>query len=401
MKTDDPCGKAGSRGKLLYVAVSLKPPGGGQSVGAWALQALRKDWQITVLCADLPDFASLNRHFGTRLNPGDFTILRAPWLIRHVHRIDPDRNSFQRAAWLMRMCRRLSEDFDVILGTDNEMDFGRPGILYVHYPYLIKHEHEVNTVRSLTRMQRIGAFLTGRYRLWVLTSKLTFDGVNSNLMLVNSQWSAGVVSGHYHNRPVVLYPPVPWSRAPLPWNQQSLSFATIGRIEEGKRQIEAIDILQRVRERGHDLTLDIIGDIFDACYARKLQARARAAGPWVRLHHGVARGELEDIVSGCRYGLHMMPNEHFGIAVAELVRAGCVVFLPNSGGQTEIVANEAALMYSNDNEAVERICRVLGDATEQLRLREYLATRRSLYNEHRYMRELRAIVRNFAAKQGS
>ena len=399
MRSDRQGRETGKEGRLLYVAVNLNPPGGGQCVGAWALQALREDWKITIVCADRPDFAALNRHFGTCLDAHDFDFLPAPWLIRHIHRIDPDPHSFQRAAWLMRMSRRLGGRFEVILGTDNEMDFGQPGIQYVHYPYLFKHESAVNRLRNLTRVQRFAAFLTGHYRPWMLTSGMSFDGVRRNLTLVNSTWTAREVSGRYHNRPLVLYPPVKWMRTPIPWNERSLSFATIGRIEAGKRQVEAIDILQRVRKRGYPLTLDIIGDIYEPAYARSLQARARIAGPWVRLHHGIARGELEEIVAGCRYGLHTMHNEHFGIAVAEMVRAGCVVFVPNSGGQVEIVGQEPALLYANDNEAAERICKVLESAQEQTRLLSLLAARASLYGEDRFMHELRAIVRHFGKSQ--
>ncbi|HKX57486.1 MAG TPA: hypothetical protein VJN01_15355, partial [Xanthomonadales bacterium] len=63
--------------------MNLNPPGGGQCVGAWALQALQQDWDITLLCAEHPDFSALNRHFGTSLDPGAFRSLQLPWLLRN------------------------------------------------------------------------------------------------------------------------------------------------------------------------------------------------------------------------------------------------------------------------------------------------------------------------------
>jgi len=253
----------------------------------------------------------------------------------------------------------------------------------------------VDAVRHSSRTGRVRAFLQGRYRPWMIISGITFEGVESNLMLVNSEWTGRQVQARYHGQPEVLYPPVRWAQTPDSLKQRSLAFVSIGRIESSKRQVEAINILEQVRERGHRVTLDIIGDISDQAYAQLLHFRVSAAGSWVRVHHGINRKKVEELVSSCRYGLHTMLDEHFGIAVAELVRAGCLVFVPDSGGQVEIVGNEAALIYSSDDEAVERICDVLQSKAEQTRLGNFLATRSNLFTEHQFMNKLRSIVRDY------
>lgn len=387
----------GRRGRLLHVAANLNPPGGGQCVGAWTLQALQRDWDVTLLCARTPDFAALNRHFGTQLDPRDFDVVRAPLPIRHIHRFDPDPYSFQPAAWLMRMCRRLGRDFDVVVSTDNEFDFGRPGIQYIHYPYLAQHRETVETLGRLAGWERARAALQGRLRPWMMISGIDFDRVRRNLTLVNSGWTSGVVEACYGVRPVVLYPPVRWAAPEVPWQQRDLAFAMIGRVSHEKRQVESIDLLQHVRDRGHDLTLEIVGDIWEADYAARLEGRARAAGSWVRLHHGISREALEAVVGRCRFGLHPMVDEHFGIAAAEMVRAGCVVFVHASGGPAEIVGAQPALMFASAEEAVERICAVLESDAEQVRLRDYLAACGDAFDEERFMDGIRAIVANFAA----
>jgi glycosyltransferase involved in cell wall biosynthesis len=392
-------GDAGTSGKLLFCSVNLSPPGGGQCVGAWALEALRQDWEVTVLCSQRPDFAALNRHFGTCLKESDFRFVQLPWLVRHSHRIDPDPNSFQRAAWLMRKARQLGGGFDVTVAVDNEMDFGRPGIQYVHYPYLAKHRAAVDAVRALSPAARVGSFFKGQYRPWMMLSGISFDRILRNLSLVNSMWTARLVEGIYGLQPKLLYPPVSWSATPTPWQQRDPSFVSLGRIEAGKRQLEAIDIIQRVRSRGHDVGLEIIGDIASPAYARALQERALAAGPWVQLHHGISRNELEQRVGACRYGLHTMLDEHFGIAVAELVRAGCLVFAPANGGQVEIIGHEPGLMYGSDDQAVERICAVLESDAEQTRLRDFLAARMLDFTEEQFMRQLRCIVQEFVRER--
>jgi glycosyltransferase involved in cell wall biosynthesis len=279
------------------------------------------------------------------------------------------------------------------------MDFGLPGIQYVHYPYLARHRERVDAVRALPRAGRIGAFFKGQYRPWMRLSGISFDRVLSNLTLVNSQWSARLVESIYRKQPTVLNPPVSWSAPPVAWEQRRDSFVSLGRIEPGKRQIEAIAIMDRVRRRGHDVNLEIIGDIYNPVYAHLLRERALAAGPWVRLRHGISRSELEQTVGTCRYGLHTMLDEHFGIAVAELVRAGCLVFVPDSGGQVEIIGHEPGLMFDSDEQAVERICAVLESDGEQSRLREMLAARLLDFTEEQFMRQLRRIVQEFVRKR--
>ena len=392
-------GGAVTSGKLLFCSVNLNPPGGGQCVGAWALEALRQDWDVTILCSRRPDFVALNRHFGTRLKERDFRFAQIPWLLRHSHRIDPDPYSFQRAAWLMRKARQMGGEFDVTMAVDNEMDFGRPGIQYVHYPYLPGTGNGSIPCAASRLPARLGAFFRGQYRPWMLLSGISFDRVLSNLTLVNSHWTARIVAGIYGVQAPVLYPPVGWSALPVAWEQRACSFVSLGRIEPGKRQLEAIDIIERVRSRGHDVGLEIIGDIQDPAYARLLGERAQAAGPWVQLHHGISRNELEQRVGVCRYGLHTMLDEHFGIAVAELVRAGCLVFVPGSGGQVEIIGHEPALLYGSDEEAVERICCVLESDELQSRLRQVLAARMLDFTEEEFMRQLRSIVQEFVRER--
>ena len=54
--------------------------------------------------------------------------------------------------------------------------------------------------------------------------------------------------------------------------------------------------------------------------------------PWVAILLGLSREELLQLASRQRYGLHAMQDEHFGIAVGDMLRAGCLPFVHNSGG---------------------------------------------------------------------
>jgi glycosyltransferase involved in cell wall biosynthesis len=103
-------------------------------------------------------------------------------------------------------------------------------------------------------------------------------------------------------------------------------------------------------------------------------------------------------VANCRFGIHGMLDEHFGIAPAELLRAGCIVFVPDSGGQVEIVGDHPELRYDSDDDAVEKICQVLADQETESRLRMALSERSELFSETQFMKNISNVVDDFTRK---
>ena len=203
----------------------------------------------------------------------------------------------------------------------------------------------------------------------------------------------------YDVEPVVVYPPARWNGPQRSVEERRNSFIALGRISPLKRYVEIIDIIEQVRARGFEIELDIIGDGSAADgYVQKVKNRMARAGDWVHLHKAVDRQQLEDIVSNCRFGIHGMIDEHFGIAPAELMRAGCIVFVPNNGGQVEIVGEHPELKYDSDDDAVEKICRVLADQETQSRLRQALHERSALFCESHFMSHIQKVVTDFANK---
>jgi len=389
---------------LLFFAINLGPHGGGSCVTAWTLQALRRDWEVTIFCASYPDFEGANRHFGTDLQAQEFKIWQLPFPLRHLDKLDPDPFSAQRLAWLMRFCHSRCHEFDVVVSTDDEIDFGRPGVQYTHYPHMERHLGMFRSFEDLTTGQKFKALLMGKLRPWLWISGIKLSRIRSNLMVTNSHWTARQINRIYDVEPVVLYPPVRWSGTRRDWVERKPCFVSLGRLSPDKRLMEVIDILERVRQRGFEVELEIIGNedkVAGQAFIRQLRERIVQAGGWVRLHENVDRTTLEDIVSACRYGIHAMIDEHFGIAVAEMMRAGCIVFVPDSGGQVEIVGNERSLCYRSDADAVEKICAMLMDEKEQARLQSALDQRSDDFTEARFMEGMREIVADFASKTGS
>jgi glycosyltransferase involved in cell wall biosynthesis len=385
--------------KVLFIQPSLQPPGGGNMVGSWMLEALKEEYDITLLTWAAVDFASVNRYYGTTLQATDVTVRTVPWYIRFLIELIPDSSQFQRYVALMRWGKSIKHRYAVVITACDETDYGCKGIQYIHYPYLKRHwEREPRPDHDAPWYQYAAAWVTTRLRPWRLISGFSFQRMAQNLTLSNSDWTARQFQKVYGTAAIVLYPPVPGDCPAVPWAQRDNGFVCIGRIFKEKRYEEIIDILAAVKPYFPELRLHIIGahaGDFAAEYEMRVRKKVQANTAWVFLHEDLSRQQLLALASRHRYGIHGMRDEHFGIAVADLVRSGCIPFVPDSGGQVEIVGHDQRLLYHTPAEAVEKILRVMRAPHEQQALQTHLAARKELFTAEKFMRHMQEIVQNF------
>jgi glycosyltransferase involved in cell wall biosynthesis len=217
--------------------------------------------------------------------------------------------------------------------------------------------------------------------------------MSTNVTLVNSDWTGEKFAEVYGGPTRTLYPPVLGNSCPTPWHQRQAAFVCLGRIAPEKEIPKIVAILADVRARtGKPIELHIVGSAYDKRHARKITDLVSRHSGWVRLHTDVSQDEKARLVANCRYGIHGMVREHFGIAPAEIQRAGSIVFVPVDGGAAEIVAHDRRLMYRSPEDAVDKICRVLDDEKLERELVELAAGRHEVFTEQRFVREFRAIV---------
>ena len=376
--------------RILLVQPSIAPPGGGNLVAAWMLQALRDEHRPTLLAWEAPNLAVCNRFFGTSLRPGDFDLRLAPAPVRRGGALTPIPLALVKHGLLLRQARRLAAAYDLLVTADNEADFGRRGIQYIHYPKLdperpavdLRWYHGPRPLRALYR--HLGRRIGG----------ITSAGVRRNLTLVNSEFIAARMRALHGIEAVVLHPPVPGELPAVPWDDREDGFAMVGRISPEKRIEVAIAILRRVRERGFPVRLHVVGTNDDPAYTAYVRSLAAADGDWVTLHEDLPRADLMALLARQRYGIHAMEGEHFGIAVAEMARAGCIVFVPRTGGPAEIVGSDDRLLFDAPDEAVEKIAAVLDDAERQTSLRAHLAERARRFSAEAFVSRFLDLVRS-------
>jgi glycosyltransferase involved in cell wall biosynthesis len=382
------------RRRVLVVQRSLQPPGGSHAVAAWMIEALKNVHDVTV-CTQVPiHFEEVNRFYGTAIRPSEVAVVSAPSALARMIEPLPLPLALLKAALFWRRIASIVSPHDVLISGSNEADFGRPGIQYIHYPWNLRPRPDL-------RWYHLGLLLHPYYRLCDGLSGFSADGARLNLSLVNSDWTGALMRRRYGVATRTVYPPVTATLAEVPWEARQNGFVCIGRIVPEKQIERVIDIVARVRETAPDVRLHIVGT-FDAhpLYGRRIRRQVCAHAGWITLHENLSRAELLRLMVGQRYGIHAMRQEHFGIATAEMVSAGAIVFVPADGGQIEIVGGDDRLLYRTRDEAVTKIRRVLSDPAEQARLCAALAARRGLFSVDRFVHAIREIVASFPGSAG-
>lgn len=349
------------------------------------LHALADRHDVTVLTGAPWDPRVLDACFGTDLaaRPLRHRRLETPW--SRVLDAIPVPLHLLRTSLLLRHARRLGTQADLIMSADNEMPLGGTGINYVHYPARARPRPAADL-----RWYHWRAPLALYYAVSDGLAGFDADDVSRQVLLANSRWSAARIRALYGVEARVLHPPVAGPFVARAWDERDDVVLSVGRFSPEKAFERVVAVVEALRRRGHALALTIVGSPGVPAYERQVRALA-AERPWLTILGGLDRPALATLMSRCRFGLHGMIDEHFGMAPAELVEAGCLTFVHASGGQTEIVAHDD-LTYRDVDDAVVRIERALRDDGHRTRLLAHVAALRGRFAPAAFCAEVRAVV---------
>lgn len=384
------------RRSVLIIQSTLRPPGGTQAVAAWMIEALKSSCDVGLACWEPPVFDEVNRAYGTTIRDRDVTVHAVPPFYQRLAAAMPVSLALLRWALVLRLARRVSGSFDVLISAENEADLGRAAIQYIHYPRQLRPR----PAADLRWYHRPRALLTAYYALCDRLTGFTLAGVRRNRTFANSEWTANRVRDLDGKAEITVLPP-PVAPAPfsVPWDARANGFLCIGRIAAEKEIEKVIAIVEAVRRQVPGIELHLIGSRGpEAAYGDKIRALVRARSTWLHLHEDLSRHDLQQKIGSYRYGIHGMQDEHFGMATAEMVEGGCIVFAPDSGGQVEVVGRNSGLLYANREDAVQKIVQVLNSSERQTGLRAELARRQGAFSSERFMQAIRDAVAAFPTK---
>jgi glycosyltransferase involved in cell wall biosynthesis len=372
--------------------------GGSEAVALWAIEGLKDDYDVTLVTTGEVDLSSLNAYYGTQLSSENCTVVCAPLppLLRSTERF-----AALRGGLFQRFCKRVAGQFDLMISAYGPMDFGVPGVQFIS-DFSFDDELRRELHKTGRGMLRILYSANPMRSLYLRLSSGVFsaqsDAWRTNLTVANSRWSSGIMASRYGVEAQIVYPPVLAEVPQVSFKDRENGFVCIGRLVPEKRIDLVVETLSEVRNRGHDIHLHILGGGSDDGYLRTLRQLQVKNQEWVFLEGWVAGENKAQLIARHRFGISGIANEAFGIAVAEMVKAGCLVFVANGGGQTEIV-DAGELIYDDIDDAVGKITRVLSDERLQNRLLKRLEHQGESFSTQAFCHNIRKVVHGFFASR--
>ena len=369
--------------------------GGSEATAMWVLQALQDRCDLTfATAAKKVDWDSLNAAYGTEVNPKKVRLKKAPG-IPMVN--SPDRLVYMQLAKFQRYCKKIAGNYDLCVSAYNPIDFGRPGIQLIGD---FSFDEEMRCILNRYGTPKFRHKDTLLRRLYIgfsnrIGTRARAISKRKDLVLANSKWSAMLLDKRFNVRDApVIYPPV---TLPMPIKESRrnpLGFVCLGRVSPEKELERIISILKQVREKGHAITLTLVGHLGDTRYERKISALVQKNRDWIIPTGFLNMEEKRHVLSRNSFALHGCRIEAFGIAVAEMASMGCIPFVPDMGGAGEIV-REPELQFGTEEEAVEKIVYLLErpKMAEQFRLQ--LSREMDKFGPKVFMREFLAHVNFF------
>lgn len=363
--------------------------GGSESNVMWLIEALKGSCDVTVMTTGGWELSALNDYYGTAVAENDVTVRIAPipMLMRNLSA------AALRGACYQRFARHIAGEYDIRISAYNPTDWGLPAVHFIGdftWNTELRDRLDPPTPGYIYR----DTFARKAY-LKIAEAFRKPSGRNvlqDDLVIANSHWSANILKLHCGvDCSAVVCHPV-WAQFPeVSWQDKELAFAMIGRIAPEKRIEQAIEILEAVRRRGHPVRLHLCGQIGNDQYGRRIADLCKERVDWIIPEGRVSGATKARILANCQFGIQTRGAEPFGISVAEMVKAGEIVFAPNDGGQAEILQHPD-LLFANVAEAVDKIVAVLEQPLLQSALRSHLIRRGKQFSAQTFMHEARECI---------
>jgi len=371
--------------------------GGSEACAMWGIEALKEEWDVSLLTAGEVDLEGLNAFFGTSVRSDQVVVRQAPLLPFMRARTD---GAALRCGLFQRFCRRIAGEFDVLVSAYNPCDFGVPAIHFVSdFSWNRELLEELHPIPPAARrlVHRDGPLRTAYLAVARGCSRPSgrdlFGG--KDIMVANSPFTAGLLKERFGLDVAVVYPPVQGENTGVAFEDRERGFVCLGRVAHEKRIDRIIGVLGRIRRLGHDIHLHVIGPIDQTPYGKLVRRLCDEHRDWVFPEGELAGERKSDLLSRHRYGIHGCPGEAFGMAVAEMAKAGCVTFVPALGFPADIVG-DPRLCFQDEEDAVRRIDAMLRNEPLQRELSMKLCDEGECYSPQRFMREFLDVVESFS-----
>ncbi len=356
------------RMKILVVHNTLNSAGGGERVALHAIKALMEAGHKVVLgTVEKTEWAWVLKTIGVKLPelPKEF------WITKELRAF----GIYQRQLLAMSTSLlRLKGECDIVLNTHGDMMAVPAEITYMHFPTLTFLKGPWSPYTKYAKSLFWRAYFTP-YRLLLEANLWTLD---KTLLLTNSKFSRSIIEKHLGRNSLVLYPPVEISdylRSAENERREDAAI-TIARFTPEKN----LHLIPFIAEKLPSVRFYVIGSARgrrSKNYLAKILALKEKLGVKNLELFPNAPHELKlKLLSKSKALLHLMPYEHFGIAVVEGQASGCVPVVHKSGGQWTDVVEEGKYGLGYESLQPEEIVEKVSDAISKWTPEEALALSR-------------------------
>lgn len=380
--------------RIGIVHPNLSNKGGAEAVAMNTIEVCQDivETDIDIICLQEADISLLNEYYNTNVDSTRIRFISENRIVKqalnyfsrlvnvpNLHRLE--------LALTNRLARDLQSKYDLLVFLKGEASVETNSIQYVHYPQFFLGETDTYSSPN-TIFHKTHDWLT---ESWGMNGKMQIP--TNSTIIANSEWTSDVIHQIYQANAKVMYPPVDVTEFEESKSQLNVEdgFVCVGRIAPGKEVIKIIKIIQSVVESGFDTHLHIIGPNDHSNFTDRVQ---RLAGKldYITVEGEMNREELIDMIRRHKFAIHGKENEHFGMVVAEFLASESIPFIPNSGGQTEIVESSAELIYNSKTDASKKIINILQDDSRQEELSKSLPDAKSRYGKSRFKREMKSQI---------
>lgn len=378
--------------RIAVVHPHISCAGGSESRALWTVQALQDEFDVTLISMGELNIDELNHYYGTNLSTNYLKLIEIPFprlIGRHLSAI--------RGYPLSRYCRKNAPKYDVMISAYNFMDFGRIGIQFLgDFSFDDNIRNLLHpTIKKNFRFASIRKVLKCPYT--ILAERLhgdTWERMIGNLTIANSVWSQQLLKERFGIQAKVIYPPVSEIVNNIAWEKREDGFVMIGRISPEKRHALVIQSIRKLRKKGYDIHLHLVGDVNDKVNKKYINDLRCLVGEDESFIHfeGRLSGKMKQLlINRHKYGVSACKNEAFGIAIVEMIKGGCIVFVPNSGGQVEIIDNP--LLLFQDADIDQKILNTITSDKDQKSLRKHLLDQSKKFSSQIFMNEVKSLIK--------
>lgn len=384
------------RKKIAIIHPQLNVGGGSEACALWIAEALKQEYNVSLIASGEINLGRLNEFYGTNLSENEIDAIEIP-----ISRLFKNKFDALRTYKLARFCKKIAPKFDVMISTYNFlMDFGKPGVQLIadlSFDDELRRTYDIEPGKPRKWLYKKSFMRECYLKLAEILAGASRDDWKKNIIISNSLWTQKIIKDFYGVESDVIYPPAVGKFLDVPWASRENGFLYLGRISPEKQIEKIIEILAEVRKNNFDVHLHIVGGAKDPIYEKLIKDLCEKNKTWCFME-GIMHGQEKlDFIAKHRFGISARSNEPFGIAVAEMVKVGCIVFVPDGGGQTEIVG-QSSLIYKDAPDAIEKIEIIINNKELQDDLRQNLSKNSQKFSVQNFKREINVIINEFLKK---